>query len=276
VIGFWPAGAEGDDILLYADDTRKTRIATLHTLRQQLEKREGRFNAALSDFIAPAASGVPDYIGGFAVTAGIGEDVIADRFKNANDDYSSILCKALADRLAEAFAERLHARVRREFWGYAPDEVLSPDQLILEQYAGIRPAPGYPAQPDHTEKATLFSLLDAENTAGVKLTESFAMWPGSSVSGLYFSNAESAYFGVGKIERDQVEDYAARKGMTVAETERWLAPVLNYIPAQDRAQAATLPLAPAATAVPANDTASHPPGCTCAVHLAWRKKAVGA
>ena len=172
----------------------KPKIATFHTLRQQLEKREGRYNTALSDFIAPRASGVPDYIGAFVVTAGIGEDIIADRFKHANDDYSSILCKALADRLAEAFAERMHARVRREFWGYAPDETLSPDQLILEQYAGIRPAPGYPAQPDHTEKATLFRLLDAENTAGVKLTESFAMWPGSSVSGLYFSNAESYLF----------------------------------------------------------------------------------
>ena len=141
---------------------RTKQIATLHTLRQQLEKREGRFNAALSDFIAPASSGVPDYIGGFVVTAGIGEDVVADRFKHANDDYSSILCKALADRLAEAFAERMHARVRREFWGYAPDETLSPDDLILEKYQGIRPAPGYPAQPDHTEKATLFELLDAE------------------------------------------------------------------------------------------------------------------
>jgi 5-methyltetrahydrofolate--homocysteine methyltransferase len=215
---------------------------------------------------------VPDYIGAFVVTAGIGEDVVADRFKNANDDYSSILCKALADRLAEAFAERMHARVRREFWGYAPDETLAPDQLILEQYAGIRPAPGYPAQPDHTEKATLFRLLDAENTSGVKLTESFAMWPGSSVSGLYFSHPESFYFGVGKIERDQVEDYAARKGMSVAETERWLAPVLNYIPAQDQPPVPTL----VAAAVPANDVASHPPGCTCAVHLAYRKKAVGA
>ena len=177
---------------------------------------------------------MPDYIGAFVVTAGIGEDVVADRFKNANDDYSSILCKALADRLAEAFAERMHQRVRKEFWGYAPDETLAADQLILEQYAGIRPAPGYPAQPDHTEKATLFRLLDAENTAGVKLTESFAMWPGSSVSGLYFSHPESFYFGVGKIERDQVEDYAARKGMSVAETERWLAPVLNYIPSQEQ------------------------------------------
>jgi 5-methyltetrahydrofolate--homocysteine methyltransferase len=273
-IGFWPANADGDDITVYADDTRKKPIATFHTLRQQLEKREGRFNSALSDFIAPVASGVPDYIGAFVVTAGIGEDVIADRFKNANDDYSSILCKALADRLAEAFAERMHARVRREFWGYAPDEALAPDQLILEQYAGIRPAPGYPAQPDHTEKATLFSLLDAENTAGVRLTESFAMWPGSSVSGLYFSHPESFYFGVGKIERDQVEDYAKRKGMSVAETERWLAPVLNYIPSQDVAARGTAPsLAPA---VPANDVASHPPGCNCAVHLAYRKKAVGA
>src|ERR1700726_2405665 len=275
-IGFWPANAEGDDIAVYADDSRQQQIATLHTLRQQLEKREGRYNAALSDFIAPVTSGVPDYIGGFVVTAGIGEDVIADRFKNANDDYSSILCKALADRLAEAFAERLHARVRREFWAYAPDETLSPDQLILEQYKGIRPAPGYPAQPDHTEKATLFALLDAEKTAGVKLTESFAMWPGSSVSGLYFSHAESFYFGVGKIERDQVEDYAARKGWSVAEAERWLAPVLNYIPAQDqsaqdRRVKEAMPTAPAAV-VPANDVSSHPPGCTCAVHLAYRKK----
>src|SRR5216683_2439308 len=282
-IGFWPANARGDDIAVYADDTRRQQIATFHTLRQQLEKREGRFNSALSDFIAPVSSGVPDYIGAFVVNAGIGEDVVADRFKNANDDYSSILCKALADRLAEAFAERLHARVRREFWGYAPDETLTPDQLILEQYKGIRPAPGYPAQPDHTEKATLFSLLDAENTAGVKLTENFAMWPGSSVSGLYFSHSESFYFGVGKIERDQVEDYAARKGWSVAEAERWLAPVLNYIPAQDRstqdrALKEAMPAPAALRATPANDVeakemASHPPGCTCAVHLAWRKKA---
>jgi 5-methyltetrahydrofolate--homocysteine methyltransferase len=285
-IGFWPANTRGDDIVVYADDARGKPIATFHTLRQQLEKREGRFNAALSDFIAPASSGVPDYIGAFVVTAGIGEDVIADRFKNANDDYSSILCKALADRLAEAFAERMHMRVRQEFWGYAPDEALTPDDLILEKYQGIRPAPGYPAQPDHTEKATLFGLLDAENTAGVKLTESFAMWPGSSVSGLYFSHPESFYFGVGKIERDQVEDYAARKGWSVAEAERWLAPVLNYIPAQDqsaqdRRVKEAMPTLASATAVPANDAAStelaaHPPGCTCAVHLAWRKKAVGA
>jgi 5-methyltetrahydrofolate--homocysteine methyltransferase len=282
-IGFWPANAQGDDIVVYADDSRRQEIATFHTLRQQLEKREGRFNSALSDFIAPVASGVPDYIGAFVVTAGIGEDVIADRFKNANDDYSSILCKALADRLAEAFAERMHARVRREFWGYAPDETTAPEDLILEQYQGIRPAPGYPAQPDHTEKATLFRLLDAERNAGVTLTESFAMWPGSSVSGLYFSHPESFYFGVGKIERDQVEDYAARKGWSISETERWLAPVLNYIPtqdqsAQDRRVKEAMPTLAPTSATPANDTAStemasHPPGCACAVHLAYRKKA---
>ena len=276
VIGFWPANSDGDDIAVYADETRSKKIATLHTLRQQLEKREGRYNAALSDFIAPRPSGVPDYIGGFVVTAGIGEDAVADRFKNANDDYSSILCKALADRLAEAFAERMHARVRREFWAYAPDEALSNQELILEKYQGIRPAPGYPAQPDHTEKKTLFALLDGEKNAGVKLTESFAMWPGSSVSGLYFSNPESFYFGVGKIERDQVEDYAARKGMRVAEVERWLAPILNYIPAQDRSSVdravpeAMPTAAPAAT--PANDISSHPPGCACALHVDWRKK----
>jgi 5-methyltetrahydrofolate--homocysteine methyltransferase len=280
VVGFWPVNAVGDDIAVYADEGRTKEIAKLHTLRQQLEKREGRFNAALSDFIAPAASGIPDYVGGFVVTAGIGEDAIADRFKLANDDYSSILCKALADRLAEAFAECMHARVRRELWGYAADERLSNEELILEKYAGIRPAPGYPAQPDHTEKATLFALLDAERQTGVELTESFAMWPGASVSGFYFSHDDSYYFGVGKIERDQVEDYAARKGMTIAEVERWLAPILNYIPAQDQSaaaravtQAAPSPLPPAANA---NDLASHPAGCTCAVHLAWRKKAVGA
>jgi 5-methyltetrahydrofolate--homocysteine methyltransferase len=275
--GFWPANSVGDDVVIYSDDTRTEKIATYHTLRQQLEKREGRFNAALSDFIAPASSGVPDYVGSFVVTAGIGEDVIADRFKNANDDYSSILVKALADRLAEAFAERMHQRVRKEFWGYAPDETLAPDDLILEKYQGIRPAPGYPAQPDHTEKATLFRLLDAEKNAGVKLTESFAMWPGSSVSGMYYSHPESYYFGVGKIERDQVEDYAARKNMTIDEIERWLSPILNYIPGQDISGKAGATRAPAAVAVPApaNDAsaeiANHPPGCQCAVHLQYRK-----
>ena len=231
VFGFWPANAEGDDILVYGDETRATPIATLHTLRQQLSKREGRANAALADFIAPRDSGLADYIGAFAVTAGLGEDEAAERFKRANDDYSAIMVKALADRLAEAFAERLHQRVRKEFWGYAADEALSNAELIAEKYRGIRPAPGYPAQPDHTEKGTLFGLLQAERT-GVKLTESFAMWPGAAVCGLYFSHPQSAYFGVGKIERDQVEDYAKRKGWSVEEAERWLAPILNYNPRQ--------------------------------------------
>ncbi len=225
--GFWPAEAEGDDIRVYADEARTTPVATLHTLRQQLSKREGRFNEALSDFVAPRASGLADYVGAFAVTAGIGEDAVAERFKRANDDYSAIMVKALADRLAEAFAERLHQRVRREFWGYAADEKLSAEELIAEKYRGIRPAPGYPAQPDHTEKGTLFRLLEAERI-GVKLTESFAMWPGAAVSGLYFSHPQSHYFGVGKIERDQVEDYAKRKGWSLVEAEKWLAPILNY------------------------------------------------
>ena len=227
VVGFWPAQAQGDDIAVFADEARDKPVTMLHTLRQQLSKREGRFNEALSDFVAPRDSRLKDYIGAFAVTAGIGEDDIADRFKRANDDYSAIMVKALADRLAEAFAERLHQRVRREFWGYAGDEALGRDELIAEKYRGIRPAPGYPAQPDHTEKGTLFRLLEAERI-GVKLTESFAMWPGAAVCGLYFSHPQNHYFGVGKIERDQVEDYAKRKGWSVVEAEKWLAPILNY------------------------------------------------
>src|SRR6516164_11157000 len=230
MIGFWPANSEGDDILVFADEARKTPIATLHTLRQQLARREGRANVALSDFVAPRASGLADYIGAFAVTAGIGEDGVVERFKHANDDYSAIMAKALADRLAEALAERMHQRVRREFWAYDPDEALSNDELITERYRGIRPAPGYPAQPDHTEKGILFELLGGERAIGVTLTESFAMWPGASVCGLYFSHPQSYYFGVGKIERDQVDDYARRKKQTLAETERWLAPILNYDP----------------------------------------------
>jgi 5-methyltetrahydrofolate--homocysteine methyltransferase len=228
VVGFWPANAQGDDILVYADDARTRKLATFHTLRQQLARREGRANVALADFVAPA--GTADYIGAFTVTAGIGEDDIANRFKGANDDYAAIMVKALADRLAEAFAERMHQRVRRELWGFAADETLTSADLIAEKYRGIRPAPGYPAQPDHTEKATLFQLLDGENAIGVKLTESFAMWPGASVSGLYFSHPQSHYFGVGRIERDQVEDYARRKGWTTEEAEKWLAPILNYDP----------------------------------------------
>jgi len=238
VVGFWPANAQGDDIAVFADEARGAPVAVLHSLRQQLARREGRPNLALADFVAPRASGVADYIGAFAVTAGIGEDDIAARFKTGNDDYSAIMVKALADRLAEAFAERLHQRVRTQLWAYAPDEALSPDDLIAEKYRGIRPAPGYPAQPEHSEKATLFALLDTERAIGMRLTESFAMWPGASVSGLYFSHTESRYFGVGKLERDQVEDYAARKGWAREEAERWLAPVLNYDPHKPAAIAA--------------------------------------
>jgi len=230
VIGFWPANAVGDDIQLYADESGRNELATFFTLRQQMTKRDGRPNVALADFVAPIDSGKADYIGGFVVTAGIEEQAIADRFALANDDYSSIMAKALADRFAEAFAEAMHQRVRREFWGYAPQEAFAPDELLGEPYRGIRPAPGYPAQPDHTEKATLFSLLDAEKEIGVKLTESFAMWPGSSVSGLYIAHPDAYYFGVAKVERDQVKDYARRKRMPVVEVERWLGPVLNYAP----------------------------------------------
>jgi 5-methyltetrahydrofolate--homocysteine methyltransferase len=231
VIGFWPANSLGDDIALYTGDSRSDKLAMLHTLRQQLQRRDGKPNVALSDFIAPSSSGVKDYIGGFVVTAGLEEERIAERFARSNDDYRSIMVKALADRIAEAFAEQMHERVRREFWAYAPDETLTNEQRIQEDYAGIRPAPGYPAQPDHTEKQTLFKLLGAEQSIGVKLTESFAMWPGSSVSGLYIAHPEAYYFGVAKVERDQVEDYALRKGMDVREAERWLAPILNYDPA---------------------------------------------
>ena len=230
VIGFWPANAVGDDIRLFTDENRSQELATFFTLRQQLTKRDGKANLALSDFVAPAESGKPDYVGGFVVTAGIEEVAIAERFERANDDYSSILVKALADRFAEAFAERMHERVRKEFWGYAPDETLTGGELIAEAYHGIRPAPGYPAQPDHTEKVTLFRLLDAERNSGVTLTEGMAMWPGSSVSGLYLAHPESYYFGVAKVERDQVEDYAQRKGMAVTDVERWLGPILNYMP----------------------------------------------
>lgn len=231
VIGFWPANAVGvDDVRLYTDENREETLSTFHTLRQQMVRTNDRANAALSDFIAPEDTGIEDYIGGFAVTAGIGEEDIVRRFELANDDYNKILVSALADRLAEAFAEHMHERVRREFWGYASDETLSNEDLIAEKYDGIRPAPGYPAQPDHTEKETLFKLLGAEEKAGIKLTESFAMWPGAAVSGIYFSHPESYYFGVGKIERDQIEDYAERKGWDIETAERWLAPILNYDP----------------------------------------------
>ena len=227
VVGFWPANAEGDDIVVWADENRTEEIARFHTLRQQIKKSNGKPNLALSDFVAETGQ---DYIGAFAVTAGHGELEIARRFKDAGDDYSAIMATALADRLAEAFAEALHRRVRTELWGHAADEATTVEDLIAERYQGIRPAPGYPAQPDHTEKATLFRLLEAEGNAGMALTESFAMTPPASVSGLYFGHPQSHYFGVGKIDPDQVEDYARRKGWDVATAERWLAPILNYDP----------------------------------------------
>ncbi|MCV6596061.1 MAG: methionine synthase [Mangrovicoccus sp.] len=236
VLGFWPANRSGDDIQLFSDEERNAPLATLHTLRQQTSKRKDRPNLALADFVAP--DGVEDWVGGFVVTAGPQELAIAEQFEKDGDDYSAIMVKALADRYAEAMAEMLHERVRREHWGYAPDEAFSPQELIGEPYRGIRPAPGYPAQPDHTEKRTLFKLLDAEANTGVRLTESLAMWPGSSVSGLYIGHPEAYYFGVAKVEGDQVADYAARKGMGLEEAERWLAPVLNYTPGAESAAAA--------------------------------------
>jgi 5-methyltetrahydrofolate--homocysteine methyltransferase len=227
VVGFWPANTDdADDIVVWCDEERRDSLATFRTLRQQMAKPDGRPNVALADFVAPVETGVADFIGAFAVTTGHGLDEIVAEFEAANDDYSAILAKALADRLAEAFAERLHQRVRRELWGYAPDEALTNTDLIAERYQGIRPAPGYPACPDHTEKGTLFDLLEAEQRAGITLTESFAMWPGASVSGYYLWNPASHYFGVGRIGRDQLADYATRKGVPVAEAERWLAPNL--------------------------------------------------
>ncbi len=228
VIGFWPANADGDDIQLFADGARREPLATVHSLRQQMRRPVGTANLALADYVAPLESDMADWLGGFAVTAGLGLDALVAEFEATQDDYNAILAKALADRLAEAFAERLHERVRREFWGYAPDESLDNDALIGETYQGIRPAPGYPACPDHTEKATLFRLLDAEAAIGLRLTENFAMWPAAAVSGWYFWRPEAHYFGVGRIGRDQVEDYARRKGMDLATAERWLAPNLGY------------------------------------------------
>jgi 5-methyltetrahydrofolate--homocysteine methyltransferase len=227
VVGLWPANADGDDIIVWTDETRTAERARIHTLRQQMAKARGRANTALADFVAPSG---PDYIGGFAVTAGHGEAEVAARYKAAGDDYSAIIAAALADRLAEAFAEALHYKVRTELWGYTPDEAFVRREILGEGYRGIRPAPGYPAQPDHTEKETLFALLDAADTTGIALTESFAMTPASSVSGLYFGHPQAHYFGVGKIERDQAADYAARKGWELAVAERWLAPILNYEP----------------------------------------------
>jgi len=228
VIGFFPANSAGDDIELYSDENRVEVKAVLHHLRQQLAKPSDRPNSCISDFVAPKESGKKDYVGAFAVTTGIGIDEHVKRFEADHDDYNSILLKALADRLAEAFAERMHQRVRKEFWAYAADESCSNDELISESYQGIRPAPGYPACPDHTEKATLWSLIEPDKNAGITITESFAMLPTAAVSGFYFSHPDAKYFGTGKVLKDQVEDYAKRKGDDIAVVERWLAPVLNY------------------------------------------------
>jgi 5-methyltetrahydrofolate--homocysteine methyltransferase len=240
VVGFFPAYSVGDDdIQVFTDETRQAVRLRLHQLRQQKSKPQDQAQLCLADFVAPTQSGRADYIGAFAVTAGIGIDEHVARFEAAHDDYSSIMLKALADRLAEALAERMHERVRRELWGYAKHEHLDSTGLIREEYQGIRPAPGYPACPDHTEKATLWKLLDADHTAGIRLTESFAMFPTAAVSGFYFSHPRAHYFGVGKIDRDQVASYAHRKGMDLTETERWLSPILGYDPdAPDAANAA--------------------------------------
>ena len=228
VIGLFPANAVNDDVEIYKDESRSELKSELHFLRQQTEQPPGRPNHSLSDYIAPKATGIKDYIGAFAVTTGIGIDEHVARFEQAHDDYNSIMLKALADRLAEAFAELMHEKVRKEYWGYASDEQLSSEAMIGEEYKGIRPAPGYPACPDHTEKTQLWDLLDAEKNAGIELTESFAMLPASAVSGWYFSHPDSRYFAVAKINREQVEDYAKRKGMSLAEAERWMAPNLGY------------------------------------------------
>jgi 5-methyltetrahydrofolate--homocysteine methyltransferase len=240
VYGFFPAQADGDDIRLFSDEARMKPLATLHTLRQQMEKPEGQPLEALADFVAPKESGRADFVGAFAVTAGIGVDALCRAFEKEHDDYSSILVKALADRLAEAFAEMLHQKARKD-WSYGRNESLTPEDLLKERYRGIRPAPGYPACPDHTEKRTLFSILDLEENAGISLTENFAMTPASSVSGFYFAHPDAHYFGVGRLSRDQVEDYAARKGWTPEEAERWLSPNLGY-----EAAGATRPAAAAA------------------------------
>jgi len=232
VYGLFPANSIGEDVELYDSPSRSTVLATLHFLRQQMDKPAGQFNHCLADYVAPKAaegSVLPDHLGAFAVSAGFGAEELCRRFESDHDDYSAIMVKALADRLAEAFAEYLHERVRRE-WGYGKLENLTKEDLIREQYRGIRPAAGYPACPDHTEKLSIWKLLDVEKAAGIRLTESCAMWPGASVSGLYFAHPEARYFGVGKLGRDQVRDYQARKNMPLAEVERWLGPWLDYEP----------------------------------------------
>ena len=232
VIGFFAANSEDDDLLLYTDERRETILERLCHLRQQRAKPDGQAQLCLADYVAPGNSGIADYVGAFAVTAGIGIDEHVARFEAAHDDYSAIMLKALADRLAEALAEWLHERVRVDHWGYAPDEALDNAALIAESYRGIRPAPGYPACPDHTEKGKLWSLLDVADSIGLELTDAYAMLPTAAVSGFYFSHPDARYFSVGKIDRDQLESWAERKGMSIAEAERWLAPNLGYGPGE--------------------------------------------
>jgi len=228
VVGLYPANSDGDDLIIYEDEDRKDIKKVFHMLRQQGKKGSGLPNLSLADYVAPLSSGKADYVGAFAVTAGIGIESMIEKFEKDHDDYNSIMVKAVADRLAEAFAELMHAKIRRELWGYAKGEALDNDSLIKEKYQGIRPAPGYPACPDHTEKETLFDLLEVEKNTGISLTESFAMYPASSVSGFYFMHEEAKYFGLGKINKDQVEHYANRKGQSIEEAEKWLAPNLSY------------------------------------------------
>ncbi|HIX61913.1 MAG TPA: methionine synthase, partial [Candidatus Halomonas stercoripullorum] len=231
VIGLWPANSVDDDVIeVYADESRSQVVERLHHIRQQTTKNRDGACYSLADFVAPRESGKPDWIGGFAVTTGHGVEELAQSYKEAGDDYNAIMVQALTDRLAEAFAEHIHERVRKEFWGYVPDETLDNEALIAEKYQGIRPAPGYPACPDHTEKRTLFRMLDATTNTGLELTDNFAMWPAAAVSGWYFSHPQSKYFSTGKITRDQVEVLAERKEMLTKELERWLAPVLSYDP----------------------------------------------
>jgi 5-methyltetrahydrofolate--homocysteine methyltransferase len=236
VIGFYPANtSDHDDILVYADDARDHEIMRLCHIRQQRGKPDGHAQNCLADYVAPVDSGADDFIGGFAVTAGFGIDEHVERFEADNDDYSSIMLKAIADRLAEALAEYMHEHVRKDHWGYNRKENLSNEQMISEEYRGIRPAPGYPACPDHTEKGRLWELLDVEKSIGLELTDSYAMFPTAAVSGFYFSHPDAKYFSVGKIARDQIESFAKRKGMTIDEAERWLAPNLGYDPAKANA-----------------------------------------
>jgi 5-methyltetrahydrofolate--homocysteine methyltransferase len=230
VIGLFPASSVGDDVEVYGDPGRERLLGRFHFLRKQAKQPGGHYNECLADFVAPKDQGTPDWVGGFACTTGLGIDEQLAKFESQHDDYQAIMLKALADRLAEALAELLHQRVRSQYWGYAPDEQLTNQQLIAEKYVGIRPALGYPACPDHTEKDLLWNLLQVRENTGIWLTESKAMVPTAAVSGLYFAHPRSRYFSVGKIDRDQIADYAARKGMPLAEVERWLSPVLAYDP----------------------------------------------